>query len=346
MSTALFLGGLSFLLAVVWGSPLIRFLKARRIGKQIRLEGPQTHRVKAGTPTMGGLLIIVPVVLITAALNLVNLVGLNSIGQQILVPMGTLVAFGALGAYDDWINVRGKRVRGEGISARAKFLFQVAFALGVALFLHFGPTQLRSVAIPGVAQKIDIGLLWIPIAIIIIVGMSNAVNFTDGLDGLAGIISATAFFAYGVIAYLQSFSGVRPEDLPVPVSNLVPFCLIVVGALLAFLWFNAHPAHLFMGDTGALALGATLGVVALMTGQWLLLPIVALIPMAELLVVILQVAYFKYTRRKYGEGRRLFKMSPLHNHFVLLGWSETQIVQRFWLIGIWSAMVGLALALL
>ncbi|HET7090085.1 MAG TPA: phospho-N-acetylmuramoyl-pentapeptide-transferase [Anaerolineae bacterium] len=342
MSAALFLGGLSFLLAVIWGAPLIRLLKARGIGKQIRLEGPQTHLVKAGTPTMGGLMIIVPVVLITAALNIANLIGLNQFGQQILVPMGTMMAFGALGAIDDWTNVRGRRVRGEGISGRMKFLIQVILALGIAAFLHFGPTQLRSIAIPGIEQKIDIGLLWIPIAVFIVVGTTNAVNFTDGLDGLAGIINATAFIGYAIIAYWQSFRG----EPPFVVSNLVPFCFIVVGAVLAFLWFNAHPAQMFMGDTGALALGATLGVVALMTGQWLLLPVVALIPMAETLTVILQVAYFKYTKRKYGEGRRLFKMAPLHNHFVLLGWSETQIVQRFWLIGIWSAMVGIALALL
>src|SRR3989304_2396886 len=150
MAIALFLGGLSFLLAVVWGAPLIRFLKARRIGKQIRLEGPQIHQVKAGTPTMGGLMILIPVVLITAALNIADLVGLNRIGQQILVPMGTMVLFGVLGAIDDWINVRGKRARGEGISGRAKFMWQVVFALGIALFLHFGRTQLRSVAVPGV----------------------------------------------------------------------------------------------------------------------------------------------------------------------------------------------------
>ena len=342
MSTALFLGGLSFLLAVIWGGPLIRLLKARGIGKHIRLEGPQTHQVKAGTPTMGGLMIIVPVVLITTVLNVAELAGLTAIGQQVLVPMGTMTAFGVLGAYDDWTNVRVRRTRGEGISGRVKILIQVALALGIALFLHFGPTQLRSAALPGIDVKIDIGLLWIPAAVFIIVGASNAVNFTDGLDGLAGIISATAFIGYAIIAYWQSFRG----EPPFVVSNLVPFCFIVVGAILAFLWFNAHPAQLFMGDTGALALGATLGVVALMTGQWLLLPIVALIPTAETIVVILQVAYFKYTKRRYGEGRRLFKMSPLHNHFVLLGWSETHIVQRFWLIGIWSAMVGMALALL
>ena len=187
--------------------------------------------------------------------------------------------------------------------------------------------------------------MWIPIAVFWIVGFSNAVNLTDGLDGLAGIISATAFLAYAVIAYLQSFVGAQPGVQP-PVSSLVPFSMIVVGATLAFLWFNAHPAQLFMGDTGALAIGAALAVVALMTGQWLLLPVVGLVPVAETVVVILQVSYFKYTKRRYGAGRRLFKMAPLHNHFELKGWSETQIVQRFWLIGIWAAMIGMALALL
>ncbi len=352
MAASLFLGGLAFLFAVVWGAPLIRLLRVKRIGKQIRIEGPQTHMVKAGTPTMGGLMIVVPVVVISGVVTLINLIverdagrPIANLGQQILAPVGTMVAFAILGAIDDWENVRGKRVKGEGMSARAKMLFQVLIATVVALVLHFGPSDLRSIAIPGILQKIDIGLLWIPIAVFWIVGFSNAVNFTDGLDGLAGIISATAFLAYAVIAYLQSFAGVRVGVQP-QVSSLVPFSLIVVGATLAFLWFNAHPAQLFMGDTGSLGLGAALAVVALMTGQWLLLPVIALVPVVETLAVILQIGYFKYTRRKYGEGRRLFKMAPLHNHFELKGWSETQIVQRFWLIGIWAAMIGIALALL
>jgi len=163
----------------------------------------------------------------------------------------------------------------------------------------------------------------------IIVGTSNAVNFTDGLDGLAGIISASAFAAYGVIAYLQGQ------------IFLVQMCFILVGACFAFLWYNAHPAQLFMGDTGSLALGATLGTVAIMTGQWLLLPLIAIVPVAEMMSVILQVTYFRLTR-----GQRLFRMSPLHHHFELGGWSETQIVQRFWLVGLLSAMAGIALALI
>jgi phospho-N-acetylmuramoyl-pentapeptide-transferase len=352
LAAALFLGGLAFLLAVVWGGPLIRLLRAKRIGKQIRIEGPQTHQVKMGTPTMGGLMIVVPVVVITGVVTLINVIvemnqghPIANIGQQVLVPVGTMIAFAILGAVDDLENVRGKRVKGEGLRPRTKWLIQVGLATIIALVLHFGPSELHSVAVPGIANRIDIGLLWIPFAIFWILTFSNAVNLTDGLDGLAGILTATAFMAYAIIAYLQSFAGATPGE-SVQLSNLVPFSLIVVGAILAFLWFNAHPAQLFMGDTGALALGATLAVVALMTGQWLLLPVIALVPIAETVTVSLQVLYFKYTKRRFGEGRRLFKMAPLHHHFELLGWSETQIVQRFWLIGIWSAMVGIALALL
>jgi phospho-N-acetylmuramoyl-pentapeptide-transferase len=197
-------------------------------------------------------------------------------------------------------------------------------------FVGGGFQNANGVYLPFFPDFIELpSLVWIPIAMFIIVGASNAVNFTDGLDGLSGIITASAFAAYGVIAHLQGQ------------TFLVQFCFILVGACFGFLWYNAHPAQMFMGDTGSEALGATLGVVALMSGQWLLLPVIALIPVAETLSVILQVGYFKLTG-----GKRLFKMSPLHNHFELLGWSETQIVQRFWLVAIWSAMVGIALALL
>ena len=220
--------------------------------------------------------------------------------------------------------------------ARVKFPLQVLLALAVAWALYYY-LDIHSLALPTVPQKIDLGLLYIPIAAFIIVSMSNAMNLTDGLDGLAGIIAATEFMAYGIIAYLQSFKG----EPPYTVSYLVPFSLTMVGACLAFLWFNAHPAQMFMGDTGSEALGATLAVVALMTGQWLLLPIIALVPVAEAASVVLQVGYFKLTG-----GKRLFKMAPLHHHFELLGWSETHVVQRFWLVAIWSAMIGIALALL
>jgi phospho-N-acetylmuramoyl-pentapeptide-transferase len=323
VAQALFMGGLSFLLAVIWGPPLIRWLRANGVGKKIRIEGPRTHQVKVGTPTMGGLMIVLPVVILTLVLNLGNLIantaagraflrqmgwtGDQLIGRSILVPVAAMLAFGALGAVDDWMGTRG----GNGLLARHKFPIQIVLGTALALVLHFG-MGLRSMAIPTVPQKIDIGLLYLPIAVFIIVGSANAINLTDGLDGLAGIITATSFIAYGVIAYLQGQ------------IYLATFAFIVVGACMA-----------------SQALGATLGVVALMTGQWLLLPVIALIPVAETLSVILQVAYFKWTK-----GKRLFRMSPLHHHFELLGWSETQVVQRFWLIAIWSAMIGVALALL
>jgi phospho-N-acetylmuramoyl-pentapeptide-transferase len=276
---------------------------------------------------MGGLMILIPVLVITGVLNIANLLGFRSdlIGRSILVPMGVMVAFGALGAVDD---LMGIKVISRGLLGRYKLLWQVIFSLVTALFLHYG-LDLRSIAIPGIQEKIDIGWLYIPVAMFIIVGTSNAVNLTDGLDGLAGSIAAVAFTAYGVIAFLQGQIW------------LVAFVFTVVGALFAFLWYNAHPAELFMGDTGSLAVGATLAVVALMTGQWLLLPIISAVFVAEAVSVILQVAYFKMTG-----GKRLFKMSPLHNHFELLGWSETHITQRFWLISVLSAMLGIALALI
>jgi phospho-N-acetylmuramoyl-pentapeptide-transferase len=325
MAYSLTLGTISFLLAVIWGRPLINLLKRLNIGKGIRIEGPRTHQIKTGTPTMGGLMILIPVLVITGVLNVANLLGFTLIGRSILVPMGVMITFGTLGAVDDLIGVK---VIDTGLLGRYKMLWQILFATVTALFLHFG-LDLRSVALPGVEQKIDIGLLYIPIAVFIIVGTSNSVNLTDGLDGLAGSIAAVAFTAYGVIAFLQGQIW------------LVAFVFTVVGAILAFLWYNAHPAELFMGDTGSLAIGATLAVVALMTGQWLLLPVVGFVFMAEAFSVILQVAYFKITG-----GKRLFKMSPLHHHFELLGWSETHVTQRFWLIGILSAMLGVALALI
>jgi phospho-N-acetylmuramoyl-pentapeptide-transferase len=238
--------------------------------------------------------------------------------------MSVMAAYGVLGALDDLTGVR--RVP-TGMLARNKFLWQTLFAAITAFVLHFA-LDLRSVAVPGIPEKIDIGLWYVPIAMFVIVGFSNSVNLTDGLDGLAGNLATLAFAAYGVIAFLQGQTW------------LVAFDFTVVGGILAFLWYNAYPAQLFMGDTGSLALGATLGVVALMTGQWLLLPIVGLVFIAEALSVILQVAYFKLSG-----GRRLFRMSPLHHHFELQGWSETQVTQRFWLVGILVAMLGVALAL-
>jgi len=350
MPFALALATVSFLLAVIWGRPLINLLKRKGVGKQIRIEGPNSHQVKTGTPTMGGIMIILPVFIITLVLNLANFLsgvtwgktilrifnfaeGSPLIGKSILVPMLVLLAFGILGARDDLAGVRGKRKDGHGMLGRFKALLQIILALITALGLYYF-LDLHSVAIPGIRQKIDLGLIYIPIAMFIIVASTNAVNLTDGLDGLAGSTAAISFAAYGVIAFLQ---GQYP---------LMSFCFTMVGALFAFLWYNGHPAELFMGDTGSLAIGAALGVVALMTGQWLLLPIIGLVFVGETLSDILQVGYYKWTKRQTGQGKRIFRMAPLHHHFELMGWSETQVVQRFFLISMMVGMLGVGLALL
>lgn len=326
-SIALTLSSLSFMLAVIWGDPLIRVLRHFRIGKLIRVEGPERHMTKMGTPTMGGVMILLPVTLITILLNATSILGLEVLGRSVIVPLVVMLGYGLLGAIDDWEGIRGPR-RGLGMRARTKLLVQTLFALGTAYALYYllDVPQLFWFTYD---QEIILGVWYIPIATFIIVGMSNAMNFTDGLDGLAGLIAATCFATYGGIALLQGqiFLG--------------RFCFTLVGALFGFLWFNVHPARLFMGDTGSLALGATLAVVALMTGQWLLLPVIAIIPVSEVLSDILQVIYFKMTK-----GKRLFKMAPIHHHFELLGWSETQVVQRFWLISLMAAMLGTALAVI
>jgi phospho-N-acetylmuramoyl-pentapeptide-transferase len=324
-SLAISLSAISFMLAVIWGEPLLRILNHFHIGKLIRIEEPTHHQVKMGTPTMGGVLIVFPVFLLTSLLNAVALFGLKRIGRSILLPLLVMVAFAILGAIDDWEGIRGPR-RGLGMRARTKFIVQVILALGAAFALKYLLEVPDLFWFVGVGS-LDLGAWYLPIATFIIVGLSNAVNFTDGLDGLAGLISATAFAAYGGIALVQKqvFLG--------------QFCFILVGALFGFLWFNVHPARMIMGDCGALSLGATLGVAALMTGQWLYLPLIAVIPVSEALSVVIQVAYFKITH-----GKRIFKMSPLHYHFELLGWSETQVVQRFWLVGLLFALIGAGIA--
>jgi phospho-N-acetylmuramoyl-pentapeptide-transferase len=277
---------------------------------------------------MGGLLIVVPVLIITGVLNIGNLLGLNLIGRSILVPIGVMFSFAILGVIDDYSTVNSK-VRG--LRPRVKFAAQAILATIATLVISVGDFQFaNTVAIPMIKDPIELSpFLYIPIAIFIILGSSNAVNLTDGLDGLAGSIATVAYVAYGVIAFLQGQSW------------LVAFTFTVVGAILAFLWYNAYPAELFMGEVGSGTLGATLAVVGLMSGQWLLLPIVGFMFVAEAVSVILQVGYFKLTK-----GKRLFRMSPLHNHFELSGWSETQVTQRLWLISILTGMLGIALALI
>jgi phospho-N-acetylmuramoyl-pentapeptide-transferase len=279
-----------------------------------------------GTPTMGGVMIILPVALITVLLNAVNLIGMKVLGASVLVPLAAMIGYAVLGVLDDWEGIRGKR-RGEGLRIRTKLIAQIVLALALAAVLRFF-LDVPDLYIPGINIEIELGWLYIPIAGFVIVAMSNAVNFTDGLDGLAGLISATIFAAYGGVALMQGQ------------VFLARFCFTMVGALFGFLWFNVHPAQLIMGDTGSLSLGATIAVIALMTGQWAILPIIAIIPVGEALSDVIQIAYFRITH-----GRRFFKMAPLHLHFELLGWSEMQVVQRFWLIGLLAAMLGIGLVM-
>jgi phospho-N-acetylmuramoyl-pentapeptide-transferase len=334
MAYSLTLGAVSFFIAVIWGKPLIALLKKWHIGKQIRIEGPESHQYKTGTPTMGGILFVVPVLLITGVLNFFNLWGWNLIGQSTLILSFCMGSHAVLGAVDDWQGVRGIRGKGEGMSPRMKSTFQLIIATITALVLYFGPPHWDYMGVPTFEEFFRIGPWIIPVTIFLIVAMSNAVNLTDGLDSLAGSIAWVAFACYGMIAYLQAQ------------IYLTAFCFTLVGALLAFLWFNAHPAQMFMGDTGSLALGGTLGLVAVMTGQWIILPVVAFVFVAEAASVTIQVMWYKVSKRIYGEGRRVFKMAPLHHHFELIGWSEMQVKERFWIVAVLSGMLGVALALI
>lgn len=327
MGWALTVAAATFLLSVIWGAPFIELMRRLRLGKNIRIDGPATHAVKVGTPAMGGILIVGWTLVVSLVVNIVQIVQALEIAESVVIPLGVMVAYSILGGIDDY---QGLRLRpGEGMRARAKIWIQLAISLVAAVLLYWVVNERHGwIAVPTVPILVDIGFLYIPAAVILITGSANAVNLTDGLDGLAGLISATAFVAYGIIAFLQDQ------------QFLVVFSFIVIGATFGFLWYNAKPAQMFMGDVGSQALGGALGVLALMTNQWLIFPIIIAIPVATELSSTLQVLYFKATG-----GKRLFKMAPLHHHFELLGWSETQIVQRWWLIAMLTAMIGIALAL-
>lgn len=324
--------GLTFLLGVIWGGPFVEIMRRLRMGKNILPEVTQ-HATKQGTPTTGGLMIVVPTLVVVLALNAASILR-GGPGGSTLVLLAVMLGFAVLGWLDDFSGIRLSRGQmGQGMSERVKLIGQIVLSGAAALVISLydgGFAGANTVTIPLLGITLGLSpLIFIPVTMFAIVATANAVNFTDGLDGLCGIISASAFAAYGIIAYLQGQMFVTQ------------FCFVLVGACFAFLWFNAHPAHLFMGDTGSMALGASLGLVAVMTGQWLLLPIIAIVPVAETVSVILQRYYFKATG-----GQRLFKMAPLHHHFERTGWSETQVVQRFWLVGLLSAIIGVALALL
>lgn len=316
MFRALVIGVVAFLLSALSGLPIVGELRRRKLGKAISDYLPE-HNAKAGTPTMGGIMIFPTVLLVTLVGNLAG-------RYSMLLPFGMIGSTGLIGFIDDLGSLQG-RAR-AGLSWRLKFSIIAALSVAAGFILYF-PLGIHRVAIPWHGH-VNIGWAIIPLAVLIIVGTTSAVAVTDGLDMLAGGTTAFAFAAYGAIAAFQG----QPF--------LGAFCYTVVGAILGFLWFNAYPARVIMGDTGALALGSGLAVVALMTEQWIVLPIVGIVFVVEAFSDVLQIVYFKATH-----GRRILRKAPLHHHFEMSGWSEVQVVMRFWLAGIAGAMIGVALAL-
>ena len=320
-------------ISLLVGPMMIRRLAQLQIGQTVRDDGPQTHFVKAGTPTMGGSLILVAIA--TSTLFWADLSN-----RFIWTVLLTTLAFGAVGWVDDY----RKLVRGDpkGLPARIKYFWQSVFGLGAALFLYLNAqTPAETMLLVPVFKDATVALGWlfVPFAYLVIVGSSNAVNLTDGLDGLAIMPTVLVAGALGIFAYTTgnaAFAGYLGFPFINGVGELVVFCGAIVGAGLGFLWFNTYPAQVFMGDIGALALGAALGVLAVMVRQELVLVVMGGVFVMETVSVILQVASFKLT------GRRIFRMAPLHHHFELKGWPEPRVIVRFWVITVILVLVGLA----
>jgi phospho-N-acetylmuramoyl-pentapeptide-transferase len=353
--TALFLG-------LFLGPRVIRGLTRLKIGQSVRNDGPQTHLVKTGTPTMGGALILL-------SIGVTTLLWADLSNRFVWAALIVTLGLGAVGWVDDYKKVVHRNPKG--LSARAKFFWQSLIGLGSAFYLAFAvsaPTGTEAWALfehwwsngffftlPSQADLIVPFLksvayplgLWgfVILSYLVIVGSSNAVNLTDGLDGLAIMPTVLIAGALGVFAYVAG-NAVFSKYLLLPfipgAGELTVFCAAIVGAGLAFLWFNAYPAQVFMGDVGALALGGALGVVAIVVRQEIVLFIMGGVFVVETLSVMLQVVYFKYTRFRYGEGRRIFLMAPLHHHYEQKGWKETQVVVRFWIITMMLVLAGLA----
>ncbi|HLB29590.1 MAG TPA: phospho-N-acetylmuramoyl-pentapeptide-transferase [Dehalococcoidia bacterium] len=316
MVYALSVGVAGFLLALAGGGPLVAWLRRRGLGKAPNPDAPARHAGKAGTPTIGGLLILGVVLFFTATAILAR-------DLSIALPLGATLAAGFLGFVDDLGSLQGRPWWALPKRLKLPLLFLLGLAVAATIYYILDEADTH---LPG-AGWLEPGLWYLPAAALVAMAGNAAVAITDGLDGLAAGTSATALAAYGAIALLQ-------DQEP-----LAAFAFATAGATLGFLWFNAYPAQVFMGDTGALALGAAVTTVALMTGQWLLLPVIGIVFVLEGLSDVIQIAYFKATR-----GRRIFRMSPLHHHFELLGWSEPQVVTRFWLLGMAGALLGVALA--
>jgi phospho-N-acetylmuramoyl-pentapeptide-transferase len=336
----------AFLLCILLGDWVIRKLISLKVGQPIRTAEEvhklfELHGKKAGTPTMGG-------VLIHGAVICSTLIWARTDNSAVWLLVFTIVACGLLGFWDDWLKVSKKN--SGGISERTKLLGQFAVAAVVACFFLTNPAtevQARALYVPFYKAPVIENLGWWSVVFfaLVIVGTSNAVNLTDGLDGLAAGCTATSALAYSVIAYAAGNVKIA-QYLQIPyypfAGELSIVCLALAGASIGFLWFNAHPARVFMGDTGSLAIGGLLGVVAICCKQELLLVLVGGIFVIEATSVLIQRVVFKLTKRLYGEGRRVFRMSPIHHHFELQGWPENVVIVRFWIMSILFALLGLA----
>jgi phospho-N-acetylmuramoyl-pentapeptide-transferase len=357
------MAAMTALLIGLWiGPKAIRMLTALKVGQPIRGYAMQTHLVKSGTPTMGGVLILLSIAVSTLLwFELSN----RFVWTTLIVTLG----FGAIGWVDDWRKVVNKDP--EGMRSREKYFWQSVIGLLAALALVFSISESSNARAfelfitwvqSGVSMDLPpqtglmlpffkqvsypLGVLgFVVLTYLVIVGASNAVNLTDGLDGLAIMPVILVAASLGIFAYVTG-SSTYAKYLHLPhiagTGELLVFCGAMAGAGLAFLWFNAHPAQIFMGDVGALALGGALGTIAVIVRQEIVLAIMGGIFVLEALSVMLQVVYFKYTKKRYGEGRRLLKMAPLHHHFEKSGWKETQVVTRFWIITMLLCLIGLS----
>ncbi len=323
----------SLFISLLVGPMMIRRLSHHQIGQSVRDDGPQTHLVKAGTPTMGGVLILISIAIST-------LLWADLTNRFVWVVMVVTLLFGVVGYVDDYRKIIEKNSRG--LPARYKYLWQSVIALGAGLFLYyFAQTSAETTLIVPFIKSVAINLSWMYVVLtyFVIVGTSNAVNLTDGLDGLA--ILPTVLVAGALIIFAYATGHVKFSDyLGIPyilgVGEVCVFCGAIVGAGLGFLWFNTYPAQVFMGDIGALALGAALGTVAVIVRQELVLVIMGGVFVMETVSVILQVGSYKLT------GRRIFHMAPLHHHYELKGWPEPRVIVRFWIITVILVLVGLA----
>ena len=352
----------ALLIGLIAGPAVIRYLTSIKIDQPIRAYGMESHLSKSGTPTMGGVLILISIAIST-------LLWFDWSNRFVWIVLLVTLGFGGIGWVDDWRKVVNKDP--EGMRSREKYFWQSLIGVLAALYLVFSISEnsnfrVMELFISWIKSGFDVNLppkagLFLPffkevsyplgvlgfviLTYLVIVGSSNAVNLTDGLDGLAIMPVVMVCSALGVFAYVTG-SSVYSKYLFFPyipgAGELLIFCAAMAGAGLAFLWFNTHPAQVFMGDVGALALGGALGTIAVIVRQEIVLAIMGGIFVAEAVSVMMQVTYFKYTKRKYGEGRRILKMAPLHHHFEKTGWKETQVVVRFWIITMLLCLVGLS----